>query len=905
MRKTLGLILFLCGLAWQTRAQMVPFAFWKARNVFTWIAGSNIQTTSGFYGTLGTGSISNTPGERGQSTSWIDSAGNLWLFGGYGFDSVGANSILSDLWKYTPSNGQWTWVSGPATVGVKGTYGTQGAGSASNAPGARAKAASWVDAAGNFWIFGGNGTDANGNWLYLNDLWKFNPSNNQWTWVSGAQYGYQSGIYGTLGTGSTNQFPGSRYSPVTWLDASGNLWLFGGYGVDGTGNEGELNDLWKFNPSNSQWTWVSGAATRNGLGVYGALGTGSTANFPGARYASSGWIDGSGNFWLLGGIGVDNLGATGFLNDLWEFTPGTLAWTWVSGSKNCNGGATYGTKGSGSTSNSPGARLGHSTVKDSSGLFWLFGGFGLDFNGSAADLSDVWKFDPGTKTWTWMSGSQFISQAGAYGSKGIGSSSNGPGSRETAVMWADSSANLWIFGGFGIDGGNHLTYENDLWKYTPASGNWAWMTGPSINLEAPVFGTLGTGSPSTYPGARNSAAGWTDISGNLWMFGGASVDEYGNLSYGNDFWKYNPSTQIWTWIAGSADHGALGTYGTKGTGGTTNIPGARSGSMMSADASGTFWLFGGTGTASAGYAGFLSDLWKYNVSSGQWTWVSGPNTVNQAPAYGTKGIPSTSNIPGSRDGGVSWIDSSGNIWIFGGLADDVNGQWDYANDLWMFNPTNGQWTWMTGSSTRNQSGTYGTLGTGATGNTPGARNHPLAWTDSSGNFWLFGGLGYDSSGTLGFLNDLWKYTPSTSQWAWVSGSNAVNQNGSYGTLGVAAGTNVPGGREMSALWIDGSGNLWLLGGYGLDKNGALDSLNDVWKFIPSTGLWTWIGGSNVVNQVGSFGTLNIPALSNIPGARSKSVTWTDRKGKAWIFGGTSYDSVHSFGSTNDFWKFSF
>jgi len=36
---------------------------------------------------------------------------------------------------------------------------------------------------------------------------------------------------------------------------------------------------------------------------------------------------------------------------------------------------------------------------------------------------------------------------------------------------------------------------------------------------------------------------------------------------------------------------------------------------------------------------------------------------------------------------------------------------------------------------------------------------PVNWTDASGNFWLFGGNGFDSAGTQGYLNDLWKYEP--------------------------------------------------------------------------------------------------------------------------------------------------
>lgn len=34
--------------------------------------------------------------------SWIDRAGNLWLFGGYGYPSTGASNYLNDLWKYEP-----------------------------------------------------------------------------------------------------------------------------------------------------------------------------------------------------------------------------------------------------------------------------------------------------------------------------------------------------------------------------------------------------------------------------------------------------------------------------------------------------------------------------------------------------------------------------------------------------------------------------------------------------------------------------------------------------------------------------------------------------------------------------------------------------------------------------------
>jgi len=47
-----------------------------------------------------------------------------------------------------------------------------------------------------------------------------------------------------------------RLIPVTWMDANGSVWLFGGQGYDSTGNQGELNDLWEYSPSSGKWTWV-------------------------------------------------------------------------------------------------------------------------------------------------------------------------------------------------------------------------------------------------------------------------------------------------------------------------------------------------------------------------------------------------------------------------------------------------------------------------------------------------------------------------------------------------------------------------------------------------------------------------------------------------------------------------
>ena len=129
-------------------------------------------------------------------------------------------------------------------------------------------------------------------------------------------------------------------------------------------------------------------------------------------------------------------------------------------------------------------------------------------------------------------------------------------------------------------------------------------------------------------------------------------------------------------------------------------------------------------------------------------------------------------------------------------------------------------------------GTYGTPALAAAGNTPGARVTATAWSDAAGNFWLFGGYGYDQSGNLDDLNDLWKYNPSSGLWTWMGGSTQAAASGNFGSIGVAAPGNLPGAREQPAAWTDVAGNLWLFGGYGYDAFGQQDDLNDLWRFAP-------------------------------------------------------------------------
>jgi hypothetical protein len=353
----------------------------------------------------------------------------------------------------------------------------------------------------------------------------------------------------------------------------------------------------------------------------------------------------------------------------------------------------------------------------------------------------------------------------------------------------------------------------------------------------------------------------------------------------------------WTWMGGPNVVNQLGTYGTKGMAAAGNVPGAREGAISWTDAAGNFWLFGGYGYA-GGALGFLNDLWEY--SAGHWTWMGGSSAINQQGTYGTKGTAGAGNVPGGRYFAVAWTDATGNFWLFGGSAGALN----YFNDLWEYSA--GQWTWMGGSNVANQAGAYGAKGAAAASNFPGGREGAITWTDSTGNFWLFGGYGLDSTGQGNYLNDMWKY--SAGQWAWMGGSNVIDQAGTYGTKGKAAAGSIPGAREGAITWIDATGNFWLFGGNGFDSTGTQGLLNDLWEY--SAGQWTWMGGSNVIGQTGTYGTKGTAASGNVPGGRNFAAAWTDAAGNFWLFGGNGYvpTAVAAFpyetGYLNDLWKYS-
>ena len=414
--------------------------------------------------------------------------------------------------------------------------------------------------------------------------------------------------------------------------------------------------------------------------------------------------------------------------------------------------------------------------------------------------------------WTWIHGDAAPNQPGNYGTQGVSSPSNKPPAIYEGCEWTDHNGNFWLYGGQHTAG----NFYSDLWKYDPLINEWVWVNGPGFLNQPPVYGTQGVPSPANNPGGRGWApSSWVDNDNNLWMFAGCDL----GTADMNNLWMYNTTTNEWVWMKGANFPGSPGSPGIMGVPNVTNEPSARHECTCSwIDAGGDLWFFGGYGL------GQTDDLWRYNIASNTWTWMKGDPLNGNPPVYGTIGIPDPANTPGARNSYSRWADRSGNLWLFGGVFYNSGSY----NDVWKYSIASNEWTWMKGPAVTDDAGNYGLLCVEDSANNPPSHNENRScWMDSCGNFWAFGGV--TATGTYPSKNDLWRYSPVTNNWTWVSGNMGTNDPGSYGTIGVSSPANRPPARMGSYAWQDADGNLWM--GFGQTPN-SNNYRNDLWRYVP-------------------------------------------------------------------------
>ena len=872
MKRILPILFFLFAAVTHLNSQEVRQAF---------ISGSlTASPKHPVFGEKGVANERNIPGARGYSVTWTTDNGDIYLFGGYGFDSTGTEDYLNDLWKWDGLN--WTWLSGEKIGRSGGVYGTKNIPNPANQPGARRHPATWVGKDGNLYLFGGQGPEEGGNVGELNDLWRWDGEN--WTWLSGSKLRKQKGVYGVKGVANPNNVPGGRQRPSSWVAGNGDLYLFGGDGFDHVTNQaGELNDFWKWDGQN--WTWISGSNTKKSKGVFNTQGTGDPTNVPGARENTVFWTAPNGEFYLFGGDGYDGNGAQGLLNDLWKWD-GTN-WVWVSGGKTREAQGDWGSKGQSISTNVPSGRSKVVAWVNKEGIAFLFGGYGFDGNGDRGRLNDLWKWDG--VNWTWISGDKFKDSSGSYGIKGTAVATNLPIGREYASGWCDSNGDLFLYGGYDVDGGR--VYLNELWKWDGT--NWTWINGEKANSFG-EFGVKGVINSSNSPGKKRNFTSWGGENGEGFIFGGFGKGQYGNIDSMNDLWKWDGEN--WTWLSGSDTLSASGNYGIKGVPAPTNVPGARTDVVSWYTPDGDAYIFGGEGYDANGDFGYLNDLWKWDGA--EWTWVSGNKVVNQDGNYGQIGIENALNTPSARKQATSWVTPNGDMFLFGGRGKDGVGGWGFLNDLWKWTGSN--WIWINGPKEAGKPHSFGDIGQPSATNLPRSRVSPPAWSDLEGNLYLFGGFSYENN-DFGIYNDFWMWNGVN--WVWLGGGLTNNEKGIYGEKSRASSSSFPGARTGSSFWQSSDGLFYLSGGSGIDAEGNYSSLNDLWRWDGDN--WIWISGeSSNSTPYSRYGEKGVFSVDNTMGWRSSSSAWVTDDQRVFIYGGVGYDINGNQGALADLWEFS-
>jgi hypothetical protein len=339
---------------------------------------------------------------------------------------------------------------------------------------------------------------------------------------------------------------------------------------------------------------------------------------------------------------------------------------------------------------------------------------------------------------------------------------------------------------------------------------------------------------------------------------------------------YTDTALAFVWEGGPDRLPYSSSYGTVGVAAASNWPAKRGGSGAWSDGQQTVWIFGGN---SSGW-GDVNDFWKYDLATKEWTWLSGDSTSPGVGSMGTLGVEAPGNSPPPRAAQQTWMGLDGNLYMYGGYSQTC--AVGRRGDMWKYNRTTSRWVWISGSTACNTAPVYGTKGVADAANTPGGWFSAKTWTGADGRFWMFGASEN--------RNDLWVFDPGTLLWTWMGGSGLTQQNGVYGTKGVAAATNWPGTRENACGAVRSDGKVYVHGGSGHGETGGAGLLADLWLVDTGAAVrWTWLSGSKAVNAAGVLDAVGGDDTTRMPGGRRGASCWVDGLDRLWMFGGTGYD----------------
>lgn len=649
------------------------------------------------------------------------------------------------------------------------------------------------------------------------NIWSYDTVNGQWTFEQGEYLNSINGsypaVYGVKGVADSNNTPGSNVNGIVW-HANGKTYLHGGSNAaSGTAI------MWMYDSTTRYWTWIHGD-TANSNAIFGQKGIAAINNTPAYYRSLFSYVYG-GNLYL-----IDE-----YIN-IWKYDIVNNMWTWLKGYGTAKITASQGTKGIADSSNYPGPH----TSYELDPIFWSKG------NKIYLHTGLMWEYDLLTNNWTWIAGDLYPTEP-IYGKKNVPDSTNNPARRNSSAAW-EYDGKLYLYGGT-VDKLSAPT-RSDLWEFDLFTLKWSWTEGPTITEEKAHFGSLKHGDIYTTPGAVKDPMQW----------------QVGNKVYmmiGMVLWRFNIDTKIWTWVSGLPYY----EYGTSHienvqTDHNLNMPYIIEEPLWESDS--MIYYYSRSWTP---YNAYQNIMWQYDIDKNTWTTLRVYQGANSN--YGTKGVAGTDTRPYAREGASCWY-LNGKLYLY-------DGEKQYKKDMWEYDLTTNNWRWLKGDSVQASSAwpIYGMQGIPDSNNTPGTRYNTITWTYNN-KLYLYGGRW--SANERDVYSQVWEYDPATNNWTWIHGSTSMRPTPVYGTKGVFATTNLPGGRAESHSCVINN-SLYIYGGtaYGesFSSSAARYGTNDLWEYNMSQNTWRFLDGSKTNDPVANFGTKGIANANNTPGGRMGAI----------------------------------
>ncbi len=411
-----------------------------------------------------------------------------------------------------------------------------------------------------------------------------------WTLLMGDNVGNQvTEVTAGLDSGddhkTTHSHPGSRESAVSWMDQSGQAWMFGGVGFDKSlsGGVHVLDELWKFNLVQQEWSLISvkgqnkrtlpspgGRHSAAACGVHnlvfvtfgGENGFGKVSNElwmfdiqnlnwlqlesasgPVARKQMAYWCMHDAII-IFGGIAEDNV----ILDDMWRFSLLNFKWTEIHLSKTPDtppgrsGSLPHGHSGSlphGGSGSLPHGRSGPLCWKSSDNQLYMFSGKTIEkeeHGHKTYFLPDMWVFNTTDKFW-------YLITNGAKSNDDI------PQPRIDGICWNDKGS-LWLYGGQTCDSQSKIcSILSDLWIFSLDTQQWTRANTASISYTSSCHGR----NIKNSPGRRYGSTAWSHQGIKL-LFGGLGIDQRNRTSYLDDLWILNEKTKRYILTSSKADN---------------------------------------------------------------------------------------------------------------------------------------------------------------------------------------------------------------------------------------------------------------------------------------------------------------------------------------------------------------